>query len=545
MRRITTIFLLLLAIIYLLESNDTIGLSKYKPVVDLEHTNSNYTLTWSKMPYLAYYEVEVLNRNVEQDTPNTSAYCIAKYRTFKNSISIDQPFPDGAYLRISAHSLFHHPLGAYSDSMPISDAKLSTNGVPFRPTAISNYPANAPAPNIPLLTWTVLPGAVYYELELLSAPPENPNDILPSRYQLFSSRRVYTNSHSVNLSNFPGNQLFWRVRGLDYDGNPLGVFSNATKIFIDHKLPQVLKPISNTGYSASQTPMPLYPVYSWTPIAGAVNYEVEVTSEPPENSNGTQPSQHRIRQRHVKISTDCYDEEPLITPGTYYWRVRGLDENGNAVGVYSDAEGFLVDRAAGKYAATFGDSITHGGGAISYSPANVEYDFQTYLSFHALNIGKSGDTSEAMANRFDDDVLPYHPKFLIIMGGSNSLRGGIPASQVIKDLSTIRDKCTYHGIRPIFLTLPPINPIAIYNAFNEETAPNWQAEFTTVNAFIRQQRYYIDLEPYFADGTHDLPLHFATDGLHLDMDGKKLMAQIINANWERVTQDNIPYNIKK
>lgn len=540
MKRITTIFLLLLAIIYFIESNDNVGFSNYKPLLDIEHSSNNkYMLTWSKMPYLAYYEVEVLNHIIEKNPPTSPvvpSYRIVKYRTFNNSITIDQNFPDSAYLRVSAHSLFHHPLGSYSDSMPIVEAKLNSSNIPNKPVATIAYPANAPAPNIPLLTWSVLPGAVYYELELLSAPAENPNDVFPSQYQVFSSREVFTNGHSVNLSNYPSNYLYWRVRALDYDGNPLGVFSDATKIFIDHTLSQVLKPISNTGYSASEMPMPLYPVYSWIPIAGAINYEVELTTEPPENPNGIKASQHRLRHYIIKIGSDCYDEEPLLTPGTYYWRVRGLDENGEAVGVYSNAESFIVNWATGKYAATFGDSITHGGGAISYSPADVEYSFQTYLSFPTINLGKSGDTSEAMLNRFDNDVLPYHPSFLIVMGGSNSLRGGVPASQVIKELTGIRDKSLAHGIRPIFLTLPPINPAAIYNAFGEETVPNWQKEFAVVNSFIRQQRYYIDLEPYFSDGAHDLPPQYATDGLHLDIEGKKLMAQIINANWAKVTK---------
>ncbi|MBC8015021.1 MAG: GDSL family lipase, partial [Sporomusaceae bacterium] len=304
----------------------------------------------------------------------------------------------------------------------------------------------------------------------------------------------------------------------------------------DHALPQVLKPIISTGYKEANMPMPLYPVYSWLPVNGAVYYEVEVTSTLPENPNGILPSKHRIRNRVVQISTDCYDEEPLITPGTYYWRVRGLADSGTPIGEYSDAEEFIVDRRAGSYSATFGDSITHGGGAVSYSPADVEYSFQTYLSFPTINLGKSGDTAETMLNRFNRDVVPYHPQFLIIMGGSNSLRGGTPATQVIKELSAIRDKSLAQGMRPIFLTLPPVNPTAISQVFDEETAPNWQEEFSSVNAFIRQQRYYIDLEPYFMDDNHELPPHYATDGLHLDIEGKKLMGLIINANWARVTK---------
>ncbi len=540
MKRIVVVILVLTTILYFVESSESVGLKHYKPFLTMDHTEDKYILNWSPIPYFGYYEVEILNHipDIGQySTPNVPAHRIVKYRTFDNFITIDQNFPESAYFRVSAHGLFHHPIGLYSDLLPITEANFNAEAVQDKPRSLSNYPATAPAPNIPMLLWTVLPGAVYYELELLSAPPENPNDIYTSNnYQIFFSREVFTNGYSIDLSTYPGNHLYWRVRALDYDGNPIGVFSDATEIFIDHSLPQVLKPISNTGYKAANMPMPLYPVYSWIPIAGAATYEVELTTVPPENPNGIQPSRYRIRDQLVEMGADCYDENPLFTPGTYYWRVRGLDQNGQAVGVYSDAESFVVNPAVGKYAATFGDSITHGGGAVSYSPANVEYSFQTYLSFPTLNLGKSGDTSESMLNRFDADVLPLHPTFLIIMGGSNSLREGIPASQVIKELTAIRDKSIANGIRPIFLTLPPINPDAIQQVFNEETVSNWQREFAAVNSFIRQQRYHIDLEPYFADGNHTLPLRYATDGLHLDIEGKKLMAQIINANWSTVTQ---------
>jgi lysophospholipase L1-like esterase len=92
-----------------------------------------------------------------------------------------------------------------------------------------------------------------------------------------------------------------------------------------------------------------------------------------------------------------------------------------------------------------------------------------------------------------------------------------------------------HGIRPIFLTLPPINPIAIDRAFQEETVPNWKLEFATVNNFIRRQHYYIELAPYFTNENGELPGYYAIDGLHLDIEGKKLMAQLINASWTKVT----------
>ena len=98
------------------------------------------------------------------------------------------------------------------------------------------------------------------------------------------------------------------------------------------------------------------------------------------------------------------------------------------------------------YAAALGDSITHGGGAISSSPAFLEYSYTTYLSFECLNLGRSGDTSHTTLERFDQDVLPLHPANLLILTGSNSLRADTPAQEIIKDLDAIRKEVfsTWH-----------------------------------------------------------------------------------------------------
>jgi len=462
---------------------------------------------------------------------------IITYRTWQNQLVVNESFPFRSYWRVSAHGLFRHPLGSYSNYLNLASVMgfSSEDFQHFKPVATVSYPKDAPGPDKPVLTWKEIQGAVYYEIEFLSAPPENPSDIMPSKHRIFFSREVFTNGYNPDLSAYPGNFVYWRVRALDYDGKPLGVFSEAQQIFFDHAKQMPLKPLITTVFNENGTATPLFPAYSWIPVTGAACYEVEILSQPPENPNGIAPSVYRVWSKEA-IGFDCYDEEPRNIPGVYYWRVRGLDAAGNPVGVFSDTGQFVVDLKKGNYAATFGDSITHGGGAISYSPANWEYSFQTYLSFPVVNLGKSGDTSETLADRFDRDVLPFRPKYLIILGGTNSLRGGTPSGKVIEDLTAIRDKCLTHGIRPIFLTLPPINPDAIMRAFEEETISSWRREFDSVNDFIRQQRYYIDLDPQMSDIDRELPDYYAIDGLHPDIEGKKLMAQIINANWARVTR---------
>ena len=138
-----------------------------------------------------------------------------------------------------------------------------------------------------------------------------------------------------------------------------------------------------------------------------------------------------------------------------------------------------------------------------------------------------------MVERFEQDVLPFRPRYLIIMGGTNSLRAGVSAESVIEDLTAIKEKCLAHNIRPIFLTLPPINPDNIQKVFAEETVGDWQTQLRLVNDFIRSQEH-VDVAQEMADAEGALPTQLAIDGLHLGVLGKQKMAMAVNENWPRI-----------
>lgn len=387
----------------------------------------------------------------------------------------------------------------------------------------------------PVLTWTKVEGAVAYELELLTQPPENRDKPESNLNCFFSTNKIYVNGFNADLSVYVNDEPFyWRVRGLDLDGKPISHFSNAEMIQIDLQQDVIQKPIPTSIFNQSPGATLLYPVYAWIPISGAETYEVEILDDLPENPNGTLPSIHRIDSAFA-IGFDYYDKNPRIAEKPFYWRVRGLDQNGAPVGVYSDAGQFSVNPTMHTAVATYGDSITHGGGSVSYSPADWEYSYQYYLDFPSINLGKSGDTSETMVERFERDVLPFHPQYLIILAGTNSLRGGAAAENVIADLKMLKEKCLINNIRPVLLTLPPINPGNIKKVFDESTAPDWQEQMQLVNDFIRTQ-VHIDVahEMKYTNGI--LPSKLAVDGLHLDIEGKKKIAAAVNANWDRISE---------
>ncbi|MBO4853001.1 MAG: SGNH/GDSL hydrolase family protein, partial [Schwartzia sp.] len=100
-----------------------------------------------------------------------------------------------------------------------------------------------------------------------------------------------------------------------------------------------------------------------------------------------------------------------------------------------------------------------------------------------------------------------------------------------------KEKCVAHGIRPIFLTLPPINPSNIARVFGEEITDEWQERFAAFNDYLRRQPH-IDtaapFAPYAANG--ELPEWLGLDGLHEDIIGKQLIAARVNANLEAAKQ---------
>lgn len=317
-------------------------------------------------------------------------------------------------------------------------------------------------------------------------------------------------------------ELYWQEKPLDFDGYPIGIESGPRPLESSVTPVSRNAPLPRQDRSGERGGALLYPVYSYVGNPGASSYEIEVLSAYPENTEGTAHSMYRIGGGDF-LYTDFYDDTPRF--GTWYWRVRGRDEEGNPVGQWSlpqkrqlSTEGYTIG--------LYGDSITHGGGRMSYGPNDLEYSYGHYLDFDTINLGDSGNTSHDMVERFDRDVLPFHLKYLLILGGSNSLRGGVPAEEVIRDLQEIQQKCRDHGIVPILLTLPPINPSSIDKVFHEPTAEGWEEAFRKVNAFIRTQPHIDTAAAFLYDNL--MPEYLALDGLHGDVEAKKRMADMIN-----------------
>lgn len=377
-----------------------------------------------------------------------------------------------------------------------------------------------------LIQWEKNLDAVRYELEVFAEDGGAFSGNNGTRQVLYHADHIYTKGRMLrerDLFEAMGKDIYWRVRAVDLDGRAVSNYSRPRRLIPERALYDRNAPFPLPTPSDERGGALLYPVYAFIGNPGAEIFEIEVTDRYPENPVGAHPSRYRIYANQTELM-DLYDEAPRI--GDYYWRVRGMDGKGAPVGGWSQPVHIHVAPEEHWEVGIYGDSISHGGGHLSFSPSDLEYSYAHYLDFPAINLSYSGSTSEDMVDRFERDVLPFHLKYLLIMGGTNSLRGGTPPESVIRDLQAIQKKCMEHGIVPILLTLVPINPKCIERLFREGTVENWKQSFQEVNDFIRTQRHIDTAAPF--RGMEEMPEELSLDGLHGDWQAKRMMAGEIN-----------------
>ena len=379
-----------------------------------------------------------------------------------------------------------------------------------------------------LLMWENIPDAVMYEIRITSREIDHnslePGSLLPRA--VFVKKNIFTPGLEINSASFkvPLNDLWWQIRAFDTNYNPISDFTKPKKIidnYIISSAPKHLYDLDTKPYCL------LYPVYSWIPVLGATSYEIEIlrTNLAPEE-NSTFSNLVRKYKVNGSISFNFYDEESYTKAETLWWRIRALDRENTYIGNWSKCSSFTIQTENINFAA-LGDSITHGGGAISNSPPEPLYDWTAHTNINIKNLAKSGNTSLDLVKRFDKDVLPFSPKVLIIMIGVNDIREGNSATEVISNLEIIRSKCNNNKIIPVFVTTTPINPELIIKVSGNNTSPSWQAEQNKINTWILSQKYSININHLLIDENGILKEFLASDGLHIDSEGKKLIGETI------------------
>ncbi len=115
----------------------------------------------------------------------------------------------------------------------------------------------------------------------------------------------------------PGQQYWWQVTPIDAQGNP-GQPSDIQDFSWSWPSDQMTLSVSQPNALIGVED----PVFSWTPVPGAVGYQIQINPT-------TDFSSGNICCDGTVINATSYSPTTLLTSGNYFWRVRAQDASGN------------------------------------------------------------------------------------------------------------------------------------------------------------------------------------------------------------------------
>jgi hypothetical protein len=163
------------------------------------------------------------------------------------------------------------------------------------------------------LSWSAVPRAAKYLVEIATDA---------SLSSLVGDKAIETAATSLTPGLTPGSKsktYYWAVTPLDAQGNK-GLRSRPQSF--NWLWPSQTKVHADDLRSEQET---VDPQFSWAPVPGAAEYEIEVnSSHPPDWA----PSSRVCCKKTVVGTT--FSSTQIFADNTYYWRVRAIDVNGNA-----------------------------------------------------------------------------------------------------------------------------------------------------------------------------------------------------------------------
>lgn len=143
------------------------------------------------------------------------------------------------------------------------------------------------------------------------------------------------------------------------------------------------------------------------------------------------------------------------------------------------------------------------------------------VDIYVVNLGINGDTTRGMLGRFDRQVAPEEPGYVIILGGINDLFMGVPPESIMENLRGIYEKTLQIGATPIACTLTSVLGF-------DTVIPLIRELNGMIEASCRREGIPLaDLYSGTSDGERRLLEAYSSDGAHLNGEGYERMASII------------------
>lgn len=171
-----------------------------------------------------------------------------------------------------------------------------------------------------------------------------------------------------------------------------------------------------------------------------------------------------------------------------------------------------------------GDSITD-----FFNYYELFYDFAKSSGQAVYNRGISGDTTNRLLERLNENVLCIKPKNLVLLIGTNDIGRGFPLEMTLENLDAIIN-ATKEACPDINFVLQAVYPInrPMRDAFEKRS--NEKILAMNKELIKLSEKYgcvWLDLTDKLSDETGNLKNEFTYDGLHLNAKAYKIVAKNI------------------
>ena len=171
-----------------------------------------------------------------------------------------------------------------------------------------------------------------------------------------------------------------------------------------------------------------------------------------------------------------------------------------------------------------GDSITD-----FFNWYELFYDFSKISGQAVYNRGISGDTTDRLLERLNENVLNIEPKNVVLLIGTNDIGRGLPLSMSVENVSKIIEN-TKKVCSDINFILQAVYPINRGMRDKFEKRSNEKIDIMNKEFIKLSEKYdcvWLDITDKLKDETGNLKKEYTYDGLHLNISAYKIVAENI------------------